>query len=209
MHTSLQCFKLLLVLSFQRVFRVTSSFVFCYGLCSLVWIYQNWFNKFLVNELCVSFFSSFFFYLTIKIMKRLPAVRETRVQSLGWEDPPLEKEMATHSSTLAWKIPRTKEPGRLQSMGLQRVGYDWATSHTLSNIHSEHSYIYFIYLYVSIPVQVFLANPQIRIIGQMACTFLIIIYIAQVPYKKVILIYIPAARYESSCVLILSPALRY
>ena len=57
-------------------------------------------------------------------MKRLPAVRETRVQSLGWEDPPLEKEMATHSSTLAWKIPRTKEPGRLQSMGLQRVGYD-------------------------------------------------------------------------------------
>ena len=43
---------------------------------------------------------------------------------------PLEKEMATHSSTLAWKIPRTKEPGRLQSMGSQRVGHDWATSHT-------------------------------------------------------------------------------
>ena len=52
------------------------------------------------------------------------------VQSLGWEDP-LEKEMATHSSILAWKIPWTEEPGRLQSMGLQRVGHDWATSLSL------------------------------------------------------------------------------
>ena len=57
----------------------------------------------------------------------LPAMRETRVWSLGWEDP-LEKEMATHSSTLAWKIPWTEEPGRLKSMGSQRVGHDWATS---------------------------------------------------------------------------------
>ena len=56
-------------------------------------------------------------------VKRLPAIRETRVQSLGWEDP-LEKEMAAHSSILAWKIPWTKEPGRLQSMGSQRVGHD-------------------------------------------------------------------------------------
>ena len=46
-----------------------------------------------------------------------------RVQSLGWEDP-LEKEMAINSSTIAWKIPWTEEPGRLQSMGLQRVGHD-------------------------------------------------------------------------------------
>ena len=52
---------------------------------------------------------------------------ETQVQSLGWENP-LEKEMATHSSTLTWKIPWMEEPGRLQSMGLQRVGHDWATS---------------------------------------------------------------------------------
>ena len=51
-------------------------------------------------------------------VKRLPAMQETRVRSLGWEDP-LEKEMATHSSTLAWKIPWTEEPGRLRSMGLQ------------------------------------------------------------------------------------------
>ena len=54
---------------------------------------------------------------------------ETQVQSLGWEDP-LEKEMATHSSILAWKIPWVEEPGRLQSMGSQRVGHDWATSLT-------------------------------------------------------------------------------
>ena len=56
-------------------------------------------------------------------VKNLPAVQETRVLSLGWEDP-LEKEMATHSSILAWKISWTQEPGALQSMGLQRVGHD-------------------------------------------------------------------------------------
>ena len=56
-------------------------------------------------------------------VKHLPAMRETQVQSLGQEDP-LEKEMATHSSTLAWKIPWTEEPGELQSMGSQRVGHD-------------------------------------------------------------------------------------
>ena len=57
------------------------------------------------------------------MVKCLPAMRETRVQSLGWEDP-LEKEMATHSSTLAWKIPWTEEPGRLQSRGSQRLGHN-------------------------------------------------------------------------------------
>ena len=56
-------------------------------------------------------------------IKPLPAMRETRVRSLGWEDP-LEKEMATHSGTLAWKILWTEDPGRLWSMGLQRVGHD-------------------------------------------------------------------------------------
>ena len=55
-------------------------------------------------------------------VKRLPAMRETQDRSLGWEDP-LEREMATHSSTLAWKIPWTEEPGSLQPMGLQRVGH--------------------------------------------------------------------------------------
>ena len=61
--------------------------------------------------------------LVAQMVKLLPAVWETRVQSLGWEDP-LQKEMATHSSTLAWKIPWTEEPGGLQSTGLQRVRHD-------------------------------------------------------------------------------------
>ena len=59
------------------------------------------------------------------MVKNLPAVRETWVWSLGGEDP-LEKGMATHSSTLAWKIPWTEEPGRLPSMGSHRVGHDWS-----------------------------------------------------------------------------------
>ena len=57
------------------------------------------------------------------MVKRLPAMQETWVLSLGWEDP-LEKEMATHSSILAWRIPGTGEPGGLPSMGLHRVGHD-------------------------------------------------------------------------------------
>ena len=56
-------------------------------------------------------------------LKRLPTMRETQVRSLDREDP-LEKEMETHSSTLAWKISWTEEPGRLQSMGSQRVRHD-------------------------------------------------------------------------------------
>ena len=61
--------------------------------------------------------------LVAQMVKRLPTMWETQVRSLGWEDP-LGKAMAPHSSTLAWKIPRTEEPGRLQSMGSLRVGYD-------------------------------------------------------------------------------------
>ena len=57
------------------------------------------------------------------MVKNLPAVQETQVRSLGQEDP-LEKGMATHSSILAWRIPRTEDPGGLQSIGLQRVGHD-------------------------------------------------------------------------------------
>jgi len=56
------------------------------------------------------------------MVKNLPAMQETRVQSMAQEDS-LEKEMAIHSSTLAWRIPRTEEPGRLQSRGSQRVGH--------------------------------------------------------------------------------------
>ena len=68
--------------------------------------------------------------LVAQMEKSLPAVWETWVRSLGWEDP-LEKEMATHSSILAWRMPWTEEPGGLQSMGSQRVGHDRATSLSL------------------------------------------------------------------------------
>ena len=63
------------------------------------------------------------------VVKNLPVMQEmqkTWVQSLGWEDP-LEEEITTHSSTLAWKIPWTEEPGRLQSIGSQRVGHNLVT----------------------------------------------------------------------------------
>ena len=66
-----------------------------------------------------------------QMVKRLSAMQETRAWSLGREDP-LEKEMAAHSSILAWKIPWMAEPGRLPSTGLQRVGHNWATSLSLS-----------------------------------------------------------------------------
>ena len=72
-----------------------------------------------------------FHLLLAKQVKHLSTVQETRVRALGWEDP-LEKEMATHSSTITWKIPWTEEPGRLQSIGSQRVGHNWATSLSLS-----------------------------------------------------------------------------
>ena len=65
--------------------------------------------------------------LVAQTVKHLSTMLETQVRSLGQEDP-LEKAMATHSSTVAWKIPWTEEPGRLQSTGWQRVGHDWATS---------------------------------------------------------------------------------
>ena len=75
------------------------------------------------REACSFFRAS----LVAQRVKRLPAMWEAQVRSLGWEGL-LEKEMATHSSILAWRIPWMEEPSRLQSMGPQRVGHDWATS---------------------------------------------------------------------------------
>ena len=72
--------------------------------------------------------------LVAQRLKHLPPMRETWVQSLDQEDP-LEKEMATHSSILAWRIPWTEEPSGLQSMGSQRVRHDWATSIQFNSIH--------------------------------------------------------------------------
>ena len=62
-----------------------------------------------------------------QMVKKLPAMQETQVQPMGWEDP-LEKKMTTRFSTLAWRIPWTEQPGGLQSIGSQRVRYDWATN---------------------------------------------------------------------------------
>ena len=77
---------------------------------------------------------SLFYYTLLSLVDQLvnnpPAMRETLVRSLSWDEH-LEKGTATHSSTLAWKIPWMEEPGRLQSMGSQRIRHDWATSLSL------------------------------------------------------------------------------
>ena len=92
------------------------------------------------DRICISYVSwicRWILYLLVKtslvaqMVKHLSTMWETRVRSLGREDP-LEKEMAIHSSTIAWKIPWTEEPGRLQSMGSQRVRHDWATDNNKS-----------------------------------------------------------------------------
>ena len=72
------------------------------------------------------------------MVKHMSTMQKTGVRSLGREDP-LEKEMAIHSSTIAWKIPWTEEPGRLQSMGLQRVG---SLLHLIINLKYSYLYIY-------------------------------------------------------------------
>ena len=79
--------------------------------------------------------------LIAQSVKTLPAVQETRVQFLGWEDP-LEKEMATHSSSLAWRIPWAEEPGRLQSMGMQELDTAWrlAPTHSKPIVGQLHHY---------------------------------------------------------------------
>ena len=91
-------------------------------------------SKYQLSALLFKFWAS----LVGQMVKRLPATRETQVRSLGQEDP-LEKEMATHSSTLVWKIPWTEESSRLQSMGSQRVRHNWATSLSLSRIFTPSS----------------------------------------------------------------------
>ena len=76
--------------------------------------------------------------LAAQMIKNLPAMQESQVPSLGWEDP-LEKQMATHSSVPAWKIPWTEESGGLQLTGSQRVRHDWVTN-TLIVLYATHSY---------------------------------------------------------------------
>ena len=93
--------------------------------CIYVCILYKLFLRIIIKEATLS--SSFFIRLMVSLVaqrsKGLPLIQKTWVRSLGREDP-LEKEMATHSSILAWRIPRMEEPGGLQSMGSQRVGHD-------------------------------------------------------------------------------------
>ena len=94
-----------------------------------MWLSLRSWSKWLLLPRPLSVFpggSSLVDFPVAQTVKRLPTMWETRIQSLGQEDP-LEKEMATHSSVLAWEISRTEKPGRLQSMGSQRVGHDLAT----------------------------------------------------------------------------------
>ena len=104
---------------------LSKSLIICWwmGLCSLpvVWpeVAQSW---------CFVVPMEIFYILMAQRLKRLSAMQETWVRSLGREDH-LEKEMATHSSILAWRISWMEEPGGLQSTGSQRVGHDWVTSH--------------------------------------------------------------------------------
>ena len=90
---------------------------------------------------------SMFPHPVVQMVKNLPVVRETQVQSLGQEDP-LEKGMATYFSILAWRIPWTEKPGRLQSMGLHRVGHNWVTVtsfhfHTINTHTQKQNELYY------------------------------------------------------------------
>ena len=111
--------------------------------------------------------------LVAQTVKNLSAMPETRVWSMGRKDP-LEKEMVPHSSTIAWKIPWTEEPGRLQSMGSQRVGHDWATplfynkymqtkcmeSHGVSKYTIQTAYV--VLSRISCIITIFWINIQIK-----------------------------------------------
>ena len=97
------------------------------------------------------------------MVKNLPAIQETRVPSLGQEDP-LEKGMATHSSIFAWRISWTEEPGRLQSMGSERVGHDWAMNTSLQineKLHSDLIYIGYNAMYIGLLCVNLLLSHQI------------------------------------------------
>ena len=81
----------------------------------------------------------------MRIKENLPAMQETWVWFLGWEDP-LVKEMATHSSIIAWKSPWTEEPGELQPVGSQRVGHDWVTD-TFTFMFKNQLFFFFSFLF--------------------------------------------------------------
>ena len=109
-------------------------FLVLYGILPLIylWITINHFNyitTLLTHVVCG-------LLLVAQTVKNPFAMQETHVGSLGQEDP-LEKEMASHSSILAWEIPWTEEPGGLQSMGLQRVGHNWTTNTGMETLSTQ------------------------------------------------------------------------
>ena len=95
-------------------------------------LYRPWGHKKSDTTERLSLSLSLWAFLGDQMVKHLPATWETWVRSLGWGDP-LEKEMATQSSILAWKIPWTEDPSRLQSIRSKRVGHDWTTSLSLNH----------------------------------------------------------------------------
>ena len=114
----------------MKCINISMSYVTFYSLFQFLSFVSVITKIWVIEILCLIlriFYILFWTSLVAQMVKRLSTMRETRVQSLGWEES-LEKEMAIHSSTIAWKIPWTEEPGRLQSMGSQRVRHDWATS---------------------------------------------------------------------------------
>ena len=104
--------------------------------------------------------------LVAQRLKRLPPMLETQVQSQGWEDP-LEKEMITLSSILAWRIPWTVKPGRLQSMGSHRVRYDWSNlaAATRQNQMPNSLEIRTIRITLGCAKPSFLRKPAIKLVG--------------------------------------------
>ena len=106
-------------------FFTSKSSLRLYFFCALISdVFDSCFLKhFKLSESIVSIWSFDFGFPGVAVVKNSSAMQETQVRCLGQEDP-LEEEMATHSSVLVWEIPRTEEPGGLQSMGSQRVRHD-------------------------------------------------------------------------------------
>ena len=117
----------------QDFLLATILFALCFSISEkfLTSSMQSSLGLFSPNTLTFCIFHMLYNFVYHQRVKRLPTMWETWVRSLGQEDP-LEKALAPHSSTLAWKILWMEKPGRVQSMGSQRVGHDWATSLSLS-----------------------------------------------------------------------------
>ena len=109
-------------------FHVSSHWIHVFRHSYWICVFKHIYIEYIFSNIFVEYvFSNTSASPVPQTIKNLPAMQETQVQSLVWEDP-LEKRMATHCSIFAWRIPWTEEAGGLQSMGLQRVGHDWATN---------------------------------------------------------------------------------